>query len=109
MISRFVKIQLAVFLALALVALTITGINYVGLDQFVSRPFQVKVYLVSSGNVFKNAEVTYRGVPVGKVEKVEVASNGSAVTIDIERQNNKIPKNSRAEVQKLSAVGEQYI
>jgi phospholipid/cholesterol/gamma-HCH transport system substrate-binding protein len=109
MISRFVKIQLGVFLVLALVALTITGINYVGIDQFIFRPYKVKVYLQQTGNVFKNADVTMRGVTVGKVGTIEVAKNGAAVTILIEQQNNKIPKNTRAEVQKLSAVGEQYV
>jgi len=108
-ITRFVKIQLAVFLVLAVGALTITGINYVGLDQMVFKPYKVKVYLQQSGNVFKNASVTYRGVDVGKVEKVDVARDGAVVTIAIEQQNNRIPKDLRAEVQKLSAVGEQYI
>lgn len=109
MISRFVKIQLAVFLVLALGALTITGINYVGLDTIVSRPYKVKIYFTQSGNVFKNADVTYRGVTVGRVDKIDVATNGAVVTVGIENQNNHIPKQVRAEVQKLSAVGEQYI
>lgn len=109
MISRFVKIQLAVFLVIALAALAITGINYVGLDQMVSKPYKVKIYLTQSGNVFKNADVTYRGVTVGRVQKVDVATNGAVVTVGIENQNNHIPKQVRAEVQKLSAVGEQYI
>src|SRR3954467_9210030 len=109
MISRFVKIQLAVFLALAVLALTVTGVNYVGLDQLVSKPFKVKVYFQQTGNVFRNAEVTYRGVQVGKVGEINVAKDGAMVEIQIERQNNKIPRNTRAEVQKLSAVGEQYV
>lgn len=109
MITRFVKIQLAVFLVIALGALTITGINYVGLDKMIFKPYKVKVYLTQTGNVFKNAAVTYRGVDVGRVDKVDVATNGAVVTVSIEQQNNRIPKNLRAEVQKLSAVGEQYI
>ncbi len=109
MITRFVKIQLAVFLLLAIAALTITGINYVGLDQMIFKPYKVKVYLVQSGNIFKNANVTYRGVDVGKVEKVDVAQDGAVVTVAIEQQNNHIPKDLTASVQKLSAVGEQYI
>lgn len=109
MITRFVKIQLAVFLVLAIFALTITGIRYVGLDQYVFKPYKVRIYLQQSGNVFKNASVTYRGVDVGKVKKVDVARDGAMVTVAIENQNNRIPKDLRAEVQKLSAVGEQYI
>ena len=46
---------------------------------------------------------------MGQVEKVDVATDGAVVTVDIENQNNHIPKQVRAEVQKLSAVGEQYI
>ncbi len=109
MITRFVKIQLAVFLVLALAALTLTGVKYVGLDKLVSKPYKVKVYLAQTGNVFKNADVTYRGVTVGRVGDISVATNGAVVTIMIEKKNNHIPKQVRAEVQKLSAVGEQYI
>jgi phospholipid/cholesterol/gamma-HCH transport system substrate-binding protein len=108
-ISRFVKLQLTVFLVLALAALTITGINYVGLNQLVQRPYKVKIYFTETGNVFKNATVSYRGVMVGKVKQVDVAKNGAVVTVAITKQNNHIPKQVRAEVQKLSAVGEQYI
>jgi phospholipid/cholesterol/gamma-HCH transport system substrate-binding protein len=109
MISRFVKIQLTVFTILALGALTVIGINYVGLDTFISKPYKVKVYLTQSGNVFKNADVTYRGVTVGRVESIRLASQGAVVTVGIENQNNHIPKKLHAQVQKLSAVGEQYI
>ncbi|HSP36575.1 MAG TPA: MCE family protein [Frankiaceae bacterium] len=109
MITRFIKIQLSVFLVIALGALAITGVNYVGLNKMISKPYKVKIYLTETGNVFKNADVTYRGVTVGRVQKVDVATNGAVVTVGIEHQNNHIPKQVRAEVQKLSAVGEQYI
>lgn len=109
MITRFVKIQLAVFLVIALGALTLTGIKYAGLDKVISKPYKVKVYLAQTGNVFANAEVTYRGVEVGRVGEISVATNGAVVTINIEKKNKHIPKQVRAEVQKLSAVGEQYI
>jgi phospholipid/cholesterol/gamma-HCH transport system substrate-binding protein len=108
-ITRFVKIQLAVFLVIALAALAVTGVNYVGLDKMIFKPYKVKVYLAQTGNVFTNADVTYRGVTVGKVDGIKVARDGAVVTIAIEQQNNRIPKDLRAEVQKLSAVGEQYI
>jgi phospholipid/cholesterol/gamma-HCH transport system substrate-binding protein len=109
MISRFVKIQLAVFLVIALGALTLTGVNYVGLDRVISKPYKVKIYLAQTGNVYKNADVSFRGVTVGRVKQIDVATNGAVVTVAIENQNNHIPKQLRAEVQKLSAVGEQYI
>lgn len=109
MITRFVKIQLAVFLVIAVGALTITGIQYVGLDKLVSKPYKVKAYFTQTGNVFRNADVTYRGVTVGRVGEIAVAENGAVVTLEIENQNDRIPKEVRAEVQKLSAVGEQYV
>jgi phospholipid/cholesterol/gamma-HCH transport system substrate-binding protein len=108
-ITRFVKIQLVVFLVIALGALTVTGVQYVGLDRLVSKPYKVKIYFAQSGNIFTNADVTYRGVTVGRVERIDVAKDGAVVTAGIENQNNHIPKQVRAQVQKLSAVGEQYI
>ena len=83
MITRFVKIQLAVFLVIALGALTLTGVNYVGLDRVVSKPYKVKIYLAQTGNVYKNADVSFRGVTVGRVGSLELSATGVVANLHI--------------------------
>jgi phospholipid/cholesterol/gamma-HCH transport system substrate-binding protein len=109
MIARTVKIQLAVFAALAAIALLITGINYVGLNKDLwSKPFTVKAHFASSGGIFTNAEVTYRGVSVGRVGTLHLTKDGVIVDLKIDK-GEKVPTRTHAQVEELSAVGEQYV
>ena len=109
MTSRTVRIQLAVFAALAAIALTITGINYVGINKDLwSKPFTVKAHFASSGGIFTNAVVTYRGVAVGRVGTLHLTTTGVIVDLRIDK-GKKIPTDTHAQVEELSAVGEQYV
>lgn len=109
MIAKTVKIQLTVFAVLAVIALLITGINYVGLNKdLIDKPFTVKAHFASSGGIFSNAEVTYRGVTVGRVGKLELTKTGVIVNLNIDK-GKKIPARTHAQVEELSAVGEQYV
>jgi phospholipid/cholesterol/gamma-HCH transport system substrate-binding protein len=109
MIARAVKIQLAVFAGLAVIALLITGINYVGIDKSLwNPPYTVKAHFASSGGIFSNAEVTYRGVTVGRVGTLHLTKSGVIVDLKIDN-GKKIPARTHAQVEELSAVGEQYV
>ena len=54
------------------------------------------------------AEVTYRGVTVGKVEALRLSGDGVAVDARLDR-GTEIPKDTNAVVENRSAVGEQYL
>jgi phospholipid/cholesterol/gamma-HCH transport system substrate-binding protein len=109
MIARTVKIQLAVFAGLAVIALLITGVNYVGLNKDLwAKPFTVKAHFASSGGIFTNAEVTYRGVTVGRVGTLHLTKDGVIVDLKIDK-GEKVPARTHAQVEELSAVGEQYV
>ena len=63
---------------------------------------------VAGGGLYKNANVTYRGVAVGRVESVGLTPNG----VDAEMRLNSgtpVPSNVTAIVKSVSAIGEQYI
>jgi phospholipid/cholesterol/gamma-HCH transport system substrate-binding protein len=70
-----------------------------------------------TGGVFTNADVTDRGVVVGKVGALHIAPGGNGVTVDLLiNHGQKIPLGSSADntvttaqVSDLSAVGEQYV
>ena len=108
MISRRVRYQLMAFGLLALLFLTLTATKFVGLGKLVNRPYTVKADFAGSGGIFTNAEVTYRGVSVGRVGPLHLTKNGVQVDLEIDK-GKKIPADTRAIVANLSAVGEQYV
>ncbi|MFN2539296.1 MAG: MCE family protein, partial [Mycobacteriales bacterium] len=113
MISRRVRIQLAVFGLIAVLGILFAGGRYAGLGKF--APGYDPGYLVSadfsdSGGIFQGAEVTYRGVPVGKVEKLVLDEGSSGVTLKLRlKPGTKIPTPVKAVVGNRSAIGEQYV
>jgi phospholipid/cholesterol/gamma-HCH transport system substrate-binding protein len=73
-------------------------------------PFIVTVDLASSGGVFTNQEVTYRGVLVGRVGDLELNDTGVDLELLIDRGwLGEIPADVIATVRSKSAVGEQYV
>ncbi|MQA07092.1 MAG: MCE family protein [Pseudonocardiaceae bacterium] len=110
MLLRRVKVQLVLFVVIAVLGIGYVGGTYAGLDAlFGTRGYQVTVQLPDSGGIFTNAEVTYRGVPVGRVAKLELSDHGLDVQLRIEDSAPAIPADSRAVVANRSAVGEQYV
>jgi virulence factor Mce-like protein len=76
----------------------------------VNKPFKVTVDFASSGGVFTNQEVTYRGVLVGKVGDLSLNDDGVNVELLIEAEwEDEIPADVTARVSSKSAVGEQYV
>ena len=111
MITRTVKAQLIAFATLTAVGVSYVGAEYTGLvDEVLDRGYTVRADFADSGGVFPGAEVTYRGVPVGKVGALRLTgSDGVSVTLDIEDGAPRIPADTLAVVANRSAVGEQYV
>lgn len=108
-ISRFVRIQLIIFSIVTVVSLVAVGLFYIQVPAlFGVGRYTVKVDLPSTGGIYQNANVTYRGVTVGKVESVTLTSSGVRATLSID-SDRKIPQSSSASVQSVSAVGEQFV
>ena len=109
MITRQTKLQLLVFLLISAVGLTYTGVRYAGLGKyFVDEGYVVSADFVDSGGIFKSAEVTYRGVPVGTVSDLDLVEDGVRVDMLLDLDVD-IPTDVRAVVANRSAVGEQYV
>ena len=62
----------------------------------------------ASGGIFEGAEVTYRGVTVGRVGPIDLRGDGIRVRLDLETEE-RIPARLRAVVANGSAVGEQFV
>ncbi|MFF3248899.1 MCE family protein [Streptomyces sp. NPDC002870] len=110
MITRSVKTQLVAFAVLTAVGVSYVGAQYTGLSEAVlDRGYTVRADFAASGGIFKGAEVTYRGVPVGRVGELRLTgSDGVSVALDIE-DGQRIPADTLAVVAHRSAVGEQYV
>jgi phospholipid/cholesterol/gamma-HCH transport system substrate-binding protein len=108
-ITRTVKIQLAVFLTAAFLGIAYVLANYVQVP-FIAKTFTVKAQLTDSGGIFQQAQVTYRGVVVGKVGTLHLIPNGVEADLKIsDTWRDKIPADARTVIQNMSAVGEQYV
>ncbi|WP_405603369.1 MCE family protein [Streptomyces sp. NBC_01410] len=110
MITRTVKAQLLAFATVTAVGVSYVGAQYTGLaDMLLDRGYTVRAEFTESGGVFPGAEVTYRGVPVGRVGELRLAgADGVQVMLDIEDEA-RIPADTLAVVANRSAVGEQYV
>ena len=63
----------------------------------------------ASGGIFTGAEVTYRGVSVGRVGPLTLTDEGVDVALEIDKEHDAIPQDLEAVVANRSAVGEQYV
>jgi phospholipid/cholesterol/gamma-HCH transport system substrate-binding protein len=102
--------KLLAFGLIAVLSVGYAGAKYAGLDRlFGPRGYVVIAQLADSGGIFVNAEVTYRGVAVGRVVGMRLDDQGVAVELDLDSGAPKIPADTRAVVADRSAVGEQYV
>ncbi|CAM3105830.1 MCE family protein [Mycobacterium intermedium] len=109
MIDRLTKIQLSIFAVITVITLAVMGIFYLRLPAtFGIGTYSVSADFVGAGGLYKSANVTYRGVAVGRVESVELSDTGVVATMRL-NSGTPIPSNVKATVRSVSAIGEQYI
>ncbi|ALG11080.1 MlaD family protein [Kibdelosporangium phytohabitans] len=110
MLSRRIKLQVAIFLVIALVGVSYVGASYAGLDQLLGgRGMAVTARMPESGGLFTNSEVTYRGVRVGRVGPMRLTDDGIEAELRLDPGAPEIPADLVAVVANRSAVGEQYM
>jgi phospholipid/cholesterol/gamma-HCH transport system substrate-binding protein len=109
MLTRFIKIQLAIFTVVSIIGVLVMAFTYIQAPTLLGfGRLTVTLQLPSSGGLYRFSNVTYRGVEVGKVTDVELTPNGAEATMRI-ATSPKIPADLLAEVRSISAVGEQYV
>ena len=80
MLTGRIKAQIVAFVVLGLLATSYLGLKYVGLDPF-STGYTVTATLPAAGGAFENGQVTYRGVPVGRIDRLEPTDDGVRITM----------------------------
>jgi phospholipid/cholesterol/gamma-HCH transport system substrate-binding protein len=111
-IRRVTKIQLVLFVLITLAGVSYVSAKYVGLFSglFGSDKCTVHADFVDSGGIFSNAEVTYRGVAIGRVGAINLHGNGVRVDLNIDDcKGAKVPTDTTAAVSDRSVIGEQYV
>lgn len=109
-LHRRTIITLAIFSVIALVSAGMVGLYYAKLPAAylgIGR-YTVKVELDRAGELYRAGNVTYRGVEVGKVSKVQLTNDGVEAVLSL-NSGVDIPANLTAYVHSTSAIGEQYI
>ncbi|HEX9175759.1 MAG TPA: MlaD family protein, partial [Mycobacterium sp.] len=109
MITRLIRIQLIVFVVLTVIALVVLGWYYLRVPRLMGvGQYTLYAELPRSGGLYPTANVTYRGITIGRVTDVEPTERGVRATMSIDSRY-KIPENASANVHSVSAVGEQYV
>lgn len=108
MLTFMTKSKVVVFVVIAACATGFLALHYVGLDRYVGG-YRVTADMPDAGGLFEGSEVTYRGVPVGKVESLDADAEGARAVIRIKGGAPEMSADVRARVANRSAIGEQYL
>ena len=109
MLTPFIRRQLVLFGILTVISLLVLGVYYLQIPSLVGiGQYTLKAKLPASGGLYPTANVTYRGITIGKVTDVEPTEQGAEATMSID-SHYKIPIDAIAKVHSVSAVGEQYL
>ena len=109
MLTRFVRIQLALFTVASIVGIAAMVLVYMQLPTLLGiGRMTVKLELPRTGGLYQFSNVTYRGVQIGRVTDVRATRAGAEATLSL-ATSPKIPADLQASVLSVSAVGEQYV
>lgn len=109
MIDRLTRMQLMIFGVVTVLTVGAISLFYLHLPAAVGiGTYHVNANFLTGGGVYSNANVTYRGVTVGRVDSVGLAPDGVVARMQL-NSSTAIPDNVTATVKSVSAVGEQYI
>ncbi len=108
-LNRRVRLQLAIFTMVAVVAGAVMIFRYINVPALVGAGrYTVTVQLPEAAGLYKSGNVTYRGTEVGRIEDVRLTDTGAQAILSL-NSDTKIPSDLQAEVHSQSAVGEQYV
>ncbi|MCW1820170.1 virulence factor Mce [Mycolicibacterium conceptionense] len=109
MLTRFVRIQLAIFAVASVIGMALMGVVYLQAPTLLGiGRMTVTLQLSGTGGLYQFSNVTYRGVQMGKVTEVRPTREGAQATLSL-NTSPKVPADLHAAVLSVSAVGEQYV
>lgn len=104
-----VVVQLVLFGLVAVICTSYVGFRVLGGNPF-AESYRVTVRADNAHGLIPSSEVTYRGVPVGRVEAVELDEDTTGVRLELELEGEyRIPANAKASIAMDSAVPIQHL
>src|SRR3984893_8335537 len=109
-LHRGVKIQLAIFTVIAVIAMSLMSLHFMKLPAkwFGVGRYTVTLELSQTGGLYSSGNVPYRGTEVGRVESVHLTNTGVEAVLSL-KSGIDIPSDLIAQVHSQSAIGEQYV
>ena len=115
LLIRVIKAMTRQKVLLSLLGLALTAViafGYIAIDGLrfnpLHRTIAVRIMLPESAGLLANQDVTVRGIPIGRVEAVNLTDHGVEAVASIDASA-RIPADAPVRVSGLSAVGEQYL
>ncbi|MCV7220412.1 virulence factor Mce family protein [Mycolicibacterium elephantis] len=109
MMDRLTRIQLGIFVIVTVLTVSAISIFYLKVPAALGfGTYRVTADFVAAGGLYENANVTYRGVTIGRVESVGLSDDSVVAHMRL-NSNTPVPDNVTATVKSVSAVGEQYV
>ncbi|KMO83768.1 MCE family protein [Mycolicibacterium chlorophenolicum] len=109
-LDKQVRRKLVFFSVVAVVAGSVMAIEFLDLPKmwFGAGHYKVTVNLPTSGGLYQNGDVNYRGVQVGRIDDVRLSPTGVDAVLSLD-SDRKIPADVVANVHSQSAIGENYV
>lgn len=108
--SKLIRYQLIAFVLVTVLGIAYAMTQYFGLERILGfGQYRVSVAMPDTGGLYSGADVTERGVTVGRVQSVDVHGHGILASISLEGGTRIPSRNLKASVVNTSAVGEQYL
>ncbi|MGO8772161.1 MlaD family protein, partial [Mycobacterium sp.] len=96
MLTPFVRRQLIAFGIGTVISILVLGVYYLQVPSLIGiGRYTLKANLPASGGLYPTANVTYRGITIGKVTDVEPTEWGAQATMSIDSRY-KIPVDATA-------------
>jgi phospholipid/cholesterol/gamma-HCH transport system substrate-binding protein len=109
MIDRLTRLQLSIFAIVTVLTVGAISIFYLQVPAAMGiGSYKITADFVAGGGLYENANVTYRGVTVGRVESVGLSDRSVVAHMRLD-SGPEIPENVTATVKSVSAIGEQYV
>ncbi|MBH0119305.1 MCE family protein [Rhodococcus sp. CX] len=104
-----VRNRLIVFLTVGIAAIVAVGVWFVQVPaQLGIGRYVVRLDLADAGGLYPTANVTYRGVTIGRVTEVRMTDDGAEATLSLD-SSVPVPASTAAEIRSMSAIGERYV
>lgn len=110
MLTRFVRIQLAIFTIVGIVGVVVMALWYIQAPTLLGiGKMTVTLKLPATGGLYRFSNVTYRGVQIGKVTSIGLTPDGANATLRLDTSPQIPAHDLDVKVLSVSAVGEYYV